>query len=74
MLAGIVYYMQVVAAKALLLGLQRSTQTKQDCNCFVEMRQRYMADGLFSLMSEMISMLAYSKHIGLNAGNLGNAH
>ncbi|KAF1922168.1 uncharacterized protein M421DRAFT_79331, partial [Didymella exigua CBS 183.55] len=73
-LAGIVYCVQVVAVEALLLGSQRSAQTELDCDCFVEMRQRYLADGSFSLMSEMISMLAYGKHIGLNAGNSGNAH
>ncbi|KAL1640171.1 hypothetical protein SLS61_010262, partial [Didymella pomorum] len=60
--------------EALLLGSQRSTQTEQDRDRFVEMRQKYLADGSFSPMSEMISMLAYGKHIGLSAGNSGNAH
>jgi hypothetical protein len=38
------------------------------------MWQKYLADSLFSLISKMISMLAYSKHVRLNTGNLGNAH
>jgi hypothetical protein len=32
------------------------------------------SDSLFSLMSKMISLLVYGKHIGLNARNSGNAH
>ena len=74
MLAGMVYCVRVIAVESLLPGSQRSTQTEQDRDHFVEMRQRYLADGSFSPMSEMISMLAYGKHIGLNAGNSGNAH
>ncbi|KAF2625037.1 hypothetical protein BU25DRAFT_412851 [Macroventuria anomochaeta] len=74
MLAGMVYCVQVIAIEKLLPGSQHSTQTEQDRDCFLEMRHKYLADGSFSPMSEMISMLVYSKHIGLNAGNLGNAH
>ena len=73
-LAGIVYCVQVIAVKALLLGSQRSTQTEQDRDRFVEMRQKYLADGSFSPISKIISMLAYGKHIRLSASNLGNAH
>jgi len=73
-LAGIVYCVRVIAVKALLPGSQRRTQTEQDRDRFVEMRQKYLADGSFSPMSEIISMLAYGKHIRLSAGNLGNAH
>lgn len=68
------YCVRVVAVKTLLPGAQRSTQTEQDCDRFIEMRQKYLADGSFSPISEMISMLAYGKHVGLNAGNSGNAH
>ena len=73
-LAGIVYCVRVVAVKTLLPSSQRSTQTEQDCDCFIKMRQKYLADGSFSPISEIISMLAYGKHVGLNAGNSGNAH
>jgi hypothetical protein len=38
------------------------------------MRKKYLADGLYSPMSEMISLLAYSKHAALNQGNAGNAY
>ncbi|KAL1640737.1 hypothetical protein SLS61_010232, partial [Didymella pomorum] len=73
-LAGMVYCVRVIAVEALLPGSQRSSQSEQDRDRFVEMRQKYLADGSFSPMSEMISMLAYGKHIGLSAGNSGNAH
>ncbi|KAJ4329600.1 hypothetical protein N0V87_010726, partial [Didymella glomerata] len=73
-LAGMVYCVRVIAVEALLPGSQRSSQSEQDRDRFVEMRQKYLGDGSFSPMSEMISMLAYGKHIGLSAGNSGNAH
>ena len=68
------YCVRVIAAEKLLPGSQRSTQTEQDRDRFLEMRHKYLADGSFSPMSEMISMLGYGKHVGLNAGNSGNAH
>jgi hypothetical protein len=74
MLAGMVYCVWVLALEKLLLGGQRDTQTEQDCDCFLAARHKHLADGTFSLMSEMISMLAYGKYIGLTAGNLGNAY
>jgi hypothetical protein len=40
----------------------------------MKMRESYLADGLFSPMSEMINLLAMGKHIGLNAGNSGNVY
>ena len=74
MLAGMVYCVQVLALKKLLLEGQRDTQTEEDYNSFLATRHKQLADGTFSLMSEMISMLAYGKHIGLTAGNSGNAY
>jgi hypothetical protein len=38
------------------------------------MRKKYLANSLYSLMSEIISLLAYSKHAALNKGNAGNAY
>ena len=74
MLAGIVYYMQVLALEKLLLGGQRDTQTEEDYNSFLATQHKQLADSTFSLISKMISMLAYSKHIRLTASNLGNAY
>jgi hypothetical protein len=74
MLAGIVYYVRVLALEKLLLGGQRNTQTEQDRNCFLAARHKHLADSMFSLISKIISMLAYSKYIRLIASNLGNAY
>jgi TctA family transporter len=74
MLAGIVYCVRVLVVETLLLAAQREEQTDDDCNRFLEKRKKYLADRLYSLISEMISLLAYSKYIGLNVGNLGNAN
>jgi hypothetical protein len=64
----------VLSVEKLLPAAHRDEQTEEDCDRFLALRRRYLADGSYSPMSEMISLLAYSKHIGLNAGNLGNAH
>ena len=74
MLAGMVYCTRVIAASQLLLGSRRDTQTEQDCDYLMEMRHKYLVDGTFTLMSAMLSLLAYGKFIGLMAGNSGNAY
>jgi hypothetical protein len=74
MLAGMVYCTRILFAGALLPAAQREEQTEEDRNRFLEMRKQYLADGSYSPMSEMISLLAYGKYIGLNAGNSGNAN
>jgi hypothetical protein len=40
----------------------------------LDMRKKYLADSLYSLISAMISLLAYGKHAALNEGNAGNAY
>jgi hypothetical protein len=40
----------------------------------MKMREKYLADGLFSPISEMINLLAIGKHIRLNAGNSSNVY
>ncbi|KAF1359099.1 hypothetical protein EJ07DRAFT_32587, partial [Lizonia empirigonia] len=74
MLAGMVYCVRVIGAEELLPGGQRNTQTEQGRDRFVEMRHKYLADGTFTPMSAMISMLAYGKHVALTTGNSGNAY
>ncbi|KAH6611644.1 hypothetical protein C7974DRAFT_429590 [Boeremia exigua] len=69
-----VYCVRVLALEKLLPGGQRDTQTEEDRDSFLATRHKQLADGTFSPMSEMISMLAYGKHIGLTAGNSGNAY
>jgi hypothetical protein len=40
----------------------------------MKIRESYLADGLFSPMSEMINLLAMGKYIGLNISNSGNVY
>jgi hypothetical protein len=40
----------------------------------MKMRESYLADGLFSLISEMINLLAMGKYIRLNIGNSSNVY
>jgi hypothetical protein len=37
------------------------------------MRREFLADGSYSLISEILSLLAYGKHIAMNSGSSGNA-
>jgi hypothetical protein len=73
-LAGIVYGVRVLGIKKLLPADRRDEQTKADREHFIKIRESYLADGSFSLISEMINLLAIGKHIRLNTGNSGNAY
>ncbi|KAF1922160.1 uncharacterized protein M421DRAFT_10784 [Didymella exigua CBS 183.55] len=74
MLAGVVYCVRVLSVEKLLPHACRDEQTDEDWQQFLTARKQYLADGLYSLMSETINMLAYSKHVALAAGNAGNAY
>lgn len=66
--------MQVIALKKLLLAAYYNMQVEQKRNCFLKMRHRYLADSTLTLISKLLSLLAYGKHISLTASNLGNAY
>jgi hypothetical protein len=51
MLAGIVYCVQVLSLKTLLLARGCNRQTKANCNNFIDMRKKYLADSSFSLLN-----------------------
>ena len=74
MLAGMVYCVRVLGVEKLLPAAGRDEQTEDERDRFLDMRKKYLADGSYSPMSEMISLLAYSKHAALNEGNAGNAY
>ncbi|KAL6164428.1 hypothetical protein ACJQWK_09163 [Exserohilum turcicum] len=74
MLAGVVYCVRVLAVEKVLPAVEREDQTEEDMEQFLDMRKKYLADGSFSPMSAMISLLAYGKHAALNEGNASNAH
>ena len=73
MLAGMVYCTRVIAVEALLPSGSREEQTSVHRDEFMHIRREFLADGSFSPMSEMLSLLAYGKHIAMTQGNSGNA-
>ena len=73
MLAGLVYSARVLSVEKLLPATARDMQTKEDQDHFLDMRRKHLADGSYSPVSEMISLLAYGKHIAQAQGNSGNA-
>jgi hypothetical protein len=64
----------VLGVEKLLPAAEHNEQTKDNCDSFLQMRKKHLANSLYSLMSKMISLLAYSKHAVLNEGNAGNAY
>jgi hypothetical protein len=74
MLAGVVYYMRVLSVEKLLLSACCDKQTNKDCKRFLEHREKYLLDSLYSLISKALSLLAYSKYVALAASNLSNAY
>ena len=73
-LAGVVYYIRVLSVEKLLLSTCCNKQTNKDYKRFLEYREKYLANSLYSLISKVLSLLAYSKYIALAAGNLSNAY
>lgn len=74
MLAGVVYCVRVIGVEALLPAGERDEQGVEERERFLEKRRQFLADGSYSPMSEMISLLAYGKFVALNAGNSGSVY
>jgi hypothetical protein len=49
MLAGVVYCMRVLSVEHLLLSASRDKQTNEDQERFLQHREKYLADGSYSL-------------------------
>jgi hypothetical protein len=67
MLAGVVYYMRVLSVGHLLPSASRDKQTDEDRERFLQHREKYLASGSYSPMSEALSLLAYGKSVALAA-------
>jgi hypothetical protein len=74
MLASIVYYIRVLSIEKLLPAAKRDIESGDDYKAFKDERRKYLANSLFSPISEMLNLLAYGKHITVNQGNAGNAY
>ena len=70
-IAGLVYCFRVFALEAILPSERRATQGPDDFEAFLEQRKEYLTDGSMSVMSTMISLLAYGKYLAMNHGNAG---
>jgi hypothetical protein len=66
MLAGVVYYTRVLRVAKLLPAVQNSSKTNNNYKNFLEIRCKYLANKLLSLISKIINLLAYSKYIAHN--------
>jgi len=71
MLAGLVYCIRVIGLELMLPSKNREQQADADYETFLQQRRQFLADGSMSVASNMISLLAYGKHIALNYGNAG---
>jgi hypothetical protein len=71
MLAGVVYYVRMLAIEIILPSIERDNQNKEDDKRFRQVRGEYLADGSYSVISKILSMLAYGKHLAMNHSNSG---
>jgi hypothetical protein len=69
--AGLVYCFRVFALEAVLSADQRAAQGPDEFEAFLGQRKKYLTDGSMSVMSTMISLLAYGKYLAMNHGNAG---
>ena len=74
MLAGVVYCVRILTIEKLLPATQRNEQIDKNRDHFLAKRQKFLANRSYSLISEIISLLAYSKLVVLAASNLSNAY
>lgn len=63
----------MIIVKHLLPSEKREEQDVAERDRFLDIRRHFLADGSFSLISHMLSLLACGKHIALNSGNSGSA-
>jgi len=74
MLIGVVYYIRALAVKWLLLLVERETQKEAKWEEFFIKWKQFLANRSFSLISIIISLLAYSKAVVLSYNNLGSIY
>ena len=72
MLAGVVYCMRVLAVEVILPSGERDDQDDEDDERFKRIRDSFLADSTYSMMSKALSILAYGKSIAMNHSNAGS--
>ncbi|KAK3615740.1 hypothetical protein LTR22_027322 [Elasticomyces elasticus] len=71
MLDGVVYCTRVLGVEVILPFDARETQADADDERFRQQRDEYLADGTYSVVSKMLSLLAYGKSMALSHNNAG---
>jgi hypothetical protein len=73
-IAGLVWDIRIFAMEILMPRAQRDEQLHNPAirETFLHHRQHYLADGTGTAMGELISLLAYGKHVALNTSNAGS--
>jgi len=64
-----VYCVRVLAVEITLPSTKRENQDEEDDKRFRQVRGEYLANGSYSVISKMLSILAYGKHLAINHGN-----
>jgi hypothetical protein len=64
----------VLAIEKLLPVVEREEQIEEEHNRFLDMRKKYLANGSYSPISAIISLLAYGKHAAITEGNASNTY
>ncbi|KAG5920002.1 hypothetical protein E4U61_000340 [Claviceps capensis] len=72
MLAGLVYCVRVISLELLLPSKDRASQGRPEIQHFFDERTKYLKDSSMSVLSYMINLLAYGKHIAMEHGNAGS--
>ena len=72
MLAGVVYCVRVIAVEVILPSEEREDQDDADDERFKQVRDSFLADGTYSVISKALSILAYGKSIAMNHSNAGS--
>jgi hypothetical protein len=70
-LASVVYRVRVLTVEIILPSTGREDQDEEDDKRFEQVREEYRTDGSHSVMSKIISILAYNKHLAMDHGNYG---
>lgn len=71
MLVGLLYYIRAFVVELLLPSAERAGQGFDNNKRFQKERDEFLADRSLSMMSKMLSILAYSKYIAMNHSNAG---
>jgi hypothetical protein len=70
--AGALYCIRAIAVETLLPSARKDEQGDAERDEFLRKRRDFLADGSYSVASEVLSWLAYGKTVGKTTGSSGN--